>query len=224
MTESNELKLRANNLFGSSRYLEAIQEYDKALQSCPNYLDYEIAILRSNIAACHLKLEDWKAVVTAASSSIESLDRLGPLEADKTHAEDSVRAPNSNDDVVKKKPPCTTDIQRIRAKSLMRRARARCELGGWAALQGAEEGQSNAGQLTRLAITNTAETRLQTPLRNGRHLSCRPENDTIAAPLPPAASRRSQASRNRADDGEIKGGIIPCPLAQAVKRHFLNHS
>lgn len=31
------------------------------------------------------------------------------------------------------------DIQRIRMKSLLRRARARSELGGWANLQGAEE-------------------------------------------------------------------------------------
>ena len=32
------------------------------------------------------------------------------------------------------------DIERIRAKALMRRARARSEQGGWATLQGAEEG------------------------------------------------------------------------------------
>jgi tetratricopeptide (TPR) repeat protein len=145
LAESNELRLRANNLFGSKRYPEAIQEYDKALQSCPNYLDYEVAVLRSNIAECHLKLEDWKAAVTAATSSIESLDRLG---LPGVGEEDSVKEPNSNDGATKKSPPCATDIQRIRAKSLMRRARARCELGGWAALQGAEEGQSNAGQLT----------------------------------------------------------------------------
>ncbi|KAI9770552.1 MAG: hypothetical protein M1840_003142 [Geoglossum simile] len=139
LAESSELKLRANKLFGSTKYLEAIQEYDKALQSCPNYLDYEIAILRSNVAACHLKLGDWKAAVTAATSSIESLDRLSPPGTGKTHAEDSVNEPHSNDGATKKNPPCTTHIQRIRAKSLMRRARARCELGGWAALQGAEE-------------------------------------------------------------------------------------
>ena len=32
------------------------------------------------------------------------------------------------------------DTQRIRAKALMRRARARSEQGGWSNLQGAEEG------------------------------------------------------------------------------------
>lgn len=33
------------------------------------------------------------------------------------------------------------DIERIRAKALMRRARARAEAGGWSSLQGAEEGE-----------------------------------------------------------------------------------
>jgi hypothetical protein len=35
------------------------------------------------------------------------------------------------------------DVERIRTKALMRRARARSELGGWANLQGAEEGRSS---------------------------------------------------------------------------------
>ncbi|KAH0547665.1 hypothetical protein FGG08_000154 [Glutinoglossum americanum] len=140
LAESNEIKLRANHLFGSTRYSEAIQEYDKALQSCPNYLEFEIAVLRSNIAACHLKLEDWKAAVTAATSSIESLDRLCPPrpEGDGADAEEAVKEPDG-DGSTKRSSPSTTDIQRIRAKSLMRRAKARSELGGWAALQGADE-------------------------------------------------------------------------------------
>lgn len=37
-----------------------------------------------------------------------------------------------------------TDIQRIRAKALMRRAKARSEQGGWSNLQGAEEGEGLA--------------------------------------------------------------------------------
>lgn len=32
------------------------------------------------------------------------------------------------------------DIERIRAKALMRRAKGRSEMGGWSSLQGAEEG------------------------------------------------------------------------------------
>ncbi|KAH0551678.1 hypothetical protein GP486_007102 [Trichoglossum hirsutum] len=136
LAESNEQKLLANTLFGSTRYSEAIQEYDKALQSCPNYLDYEVAVLRSNIAACHLKLEDWKAAVTAATASIESLDRLDPPKDAKEDAKEADGA-----DVTRKSAVSATAVQRIKAKSLLRRAKARCELGGWAALQGAEEGQ-----------------------------------------------------------------------------------
>ncbi|KAI9859492.1 MAG: hypothetical protein M1813_006634 [Trichoglossum hirsutum] len=138
LTESNELKLLANKLFGSTRYSEAIQEYDKALQSCPNYLEFEVAVLRSNIAACHLKLEDWKAAVTAATSSIESLDRL---DSPKDANEDGGKQAADDASVTRKTSASTTDVQRIKAKSLLRRAKARCELGGWAALQGAEEGQ-----------------------------------------------------------------------------------
>ena len=44
----------------------------------PNYLDYEIAILQSNISACHLKLEDWKAAVDSATKSLDSLEKLLP--------------------------------------------------------------------------------------------------------------------------------------------------
>jgi hypothetical protein len=140
--ESNELKLRANSLFGSMQYSEAIQEYDRALQSCPNYLDFEIAVVRSNIAACHLKLEDWKAAVTAATSSIESLERLDPqrAEGETTNAEEDMKE-TDNDGATNKSSPSATDVQRIKVKSLMRRAKARCELSGWAALQGAEEGK-----------------------------------------------------------------------------------
>lgn len=42
----------------------------------PNYLEYEIAVLKSNVAACHLKLSDWKAAVEEATKSLEALDRL----------------------------------------------------------------------------------------------------------------------------------------------------
>jgi hypothetical protein len=38
------------------------------------------------------------------------------------------------------------DIERIRIKALMRRAKARSELGGWSTLQGAEEGKQTSPQ------------------------------------------------------------------------------
>nr|POF03143.1 tetratricopeptide repeat protein 1 [Quercus suber] len=79
LSDSNALKLSANQLFGSGSFDNAIQAYDRALAACPNYLDYEIAVLRSNVAACHLKLREWKEALASASKGVENLERLEPL-------------------------------------------------------------------------------------------------------------------------------------------------
>ncbi|SLM40208.1 Tetratricopeptide-like helical domain [Lasallia pustulata] len=148
LCESNEQKAQANKLFASSRYSEAIGEYDKALSSCPNYLEYEIAVLRSNIAACHLKLEDWKAAVDAATASLDALDRLQPkTQEEKPGAGDAEVVEIQGEgaeaeqqlETLKTSDERKADVQRIRAKALMRRAKARSEQGGWGSLQGAEE-------------------------------------------------------------------------------------
>ncbi|KAL2373521.1 tetratricopeptide repeat protein 1 [Blastomyces gilchristii SLH14081] len=169
LSQSNTHKSEANKLFSSARYSEAITTYDRALSFCPNYLDYEIAVLRSNISACHLKLEDWKAAVEAATASIDRLDRALPPQPRKGKesasgegvgdgASTNASASADSNDVVElldgdgdeeseeaqlkklqEEDKRKEDIQRIRAKALMRRARARMELGGWANLQGAEE-------------------------------------------------------------------------------------
>jgi tetratricopeptide (TPR) repeat protein len=135
-------------LFARSSFKDAIEAYDKALSTCPNYLDYEIAVLKSNIAACYLKLEDWKEAVKAATAALDGLDKLqekeaeGEVKVDKDEeadeeiiSEGAVKAEDTSD-----KGKRETDTERIRAKALMRRARARSEQGGWASLQGAEEG------------------------------------------------------------------------------------
>ncbi|KAL1960420.1 hypothetical protein VTO42DRAFT_7719 [Malbranchea cinnamomea] len=175
LAESNKLKATANKLFASSRYSEAITTYERALASCPNYLEFEIAVLRSNLAACHLKLEDWKAAVDAATASIECLERLLPSSSknaknqrnknggtgtDTTHVEDDksthkvveLRGDGEDDESAQLKRLVENDtkredVMRIRAKSLMRRGRARMELGGWANLQGAEEDYKELLQL-----------------------------------------------------------------------------
>ncbi|KAK2808715.1 hypothetical protein FQN50_004386 [Emmonsiellopsis sp. PD_5] len=161
LNQSNTEKSSANNLFTSARYSEAISTYDRALSFCPNYLDYEIAVLQSNIAACHLKLEDWKAAVDAASTSIDRLDKalppppepstsgtgnVGSEDADDTSnrvVELDGDGDEETDEALLKKlredDARREDIMRIRAKALMRRARGKMELGGWANLQGAEE-------------------------------------------------------------------------------------
>ncbi|KAL1971386.1 hypothetical protein VTN77DRAFT_339 [Rasamsonia byssochlamydoides] len=159
LAESHACKEEANKLFAAASYSDAISTYDRALAACPNYLDYEIAVLRSNIAACYLKLEDWKSAVDAATASIKNLDRCLPSststtpDAPKGQTQDKPRDGKDKDAVVelsgedeeaelerlKQDDQRRNDIKRIRAKALMRRARARTELGGWANLQGAEE-------------------------------------------------------------------------------------
>ena len=160
LEESNARKTTANKLFSSSQYSQAIGEYDKALSSCPNYLEYEIAVLKSNIAACHLKLEDWKAAVESATAALDALDRLLPkekkkegeagtdgdvveIEGEGTEAEEELKKLEMSDQR-------RDDVLRIRCKALMRRAKAKSEQGGWGNLQGAEEDYKVLAQLTTL--------------------------------------------------------------------------
>ncbi|RAH68601.1 uncharacterized protein BO66DRAFT_392940 [Aspergillus aculeatinus CBS 121060] len=160
LEESRSLKAEANQLFTAASYDEAITCYDRALASCPNYLDYEVAVLRSNMAACYLKLEDWKASVDAATACLDRLDKVLPPTTS-TNTEATSREGNSpgtateeavveitGDDQeaeeaqlqrLQQRDQTKRDVLRIRAKALMRRARARMQLGGWANLQGAEE-------------------------------------------------------------------------------------
>jgi tetratricopeptide (TPR) repeat protein len=161
-------------LYAKSAFNEAIGQYDKALASCPNYLDYEVAVLKSNIAACHIKLAEWKEAAEAASKAIEGLERVmpskkkstathngkadgettpsmtGPASAnsiDTTPDPDApvVELPDDDDDGAKALAALQLSAERrsqvrsLRAKSLMRRARANVELGGWAALAAAEQ-------------------------------------------------------------------------------------
>ena len=117
-------------------------------------------MLRSNISACHLKLEDWKEAVKAASAALDGLDKLqgknqgGKLkDGDTKEGQEEVKQEEEEEadeeiisegatkaEDVSEKGKRESDIERIRAKALMRRARARSELGGWSSLQGAEEG------------------------------------------------------------------------------------
>lgn len=159
LRESNERKAAANEKFAAGEYGDAIKIYAEAIATCPNYLYYERAVLNSNVAACHLKLEQWKETVKAASDSVDDLDRLDPtktkekeggtkgedgkkiVEAQEEEADEEIvsagaaKAENTSDAARRK-----TDIERIRSKALLRRARARSEMGGWSALGGAEEG------------------------------------------------------------------------------------
>lgn len=132
-----------------------MQTYDRALSSCPNYLEYEIAVLHSNIAACHIKSEQWKEAIDSATKSIEALERIDPLPKPKDPKDATKAIPQSqsaveeiDDDTaekieaLEKSGRTRDDVQKIRVKAFLRRAKARSETGGWAALQGAYEGKN----------------------------------------------------------------------------------
>ncbi|KAL8716781.1 MAG: hypothetical protein Q9225_005919 [Loekoesia sp. 1 TL-2023] len=180
LAESNTEKSAANELFKSAQYSQAISTYDRALASVPNYLEYEIAVLKSNIAACHLKLSDWKAAVEEATKSIEALDRLegpAPDNANNTKhpdgATEELKSGESNEDngvielgeddddeaealkKIEKNDQRKEDVKRIRAKALMRRARARSEQGGWGNLQGALEDYQTLSSFPSLPPSDT---------------------------------------------------------------------
>ncbi|KIN00349.1 hypothetical protein OIDMADRAFT_164741 [Oidiodendron maius Zn] len=163
LDESNAQKAAANELFAKSSFKDAIETYDKALSTCPNYLDYEVAVLQSNIAACHLKLEDWKEAVKTATAALDGLDKLqgktGEVKKDDAGEEEEVDEEIVSQGAEKAEDTSARgqreiDIERIRTKALLRRARARSEMGGWSTLQGAEEDYKTLSQMRNLTAAD----------------------------------------------------------------------
>jgi tetratricopeptide (TPR) repeat protein len=179
VAESNSHKAEANTLFTSGKYETAINKYDEAVAVCPNYLDYELAVLRSNMAACHLKLEEWKEAVNNATTALDGLDRLEQQEKEKAADEREATKATETDDAeaeiisagaAKAGPALSAnpeddsieaarrkrqaDFARIRAKALMRRARARSEQGGWSNLEGAVEDYKRLAGMENLAAAD----------------------------------------------------------------------
>ncbi|CAG8104761.1 unnamed protein product [Penicillium nalgiovense] len=160
LKESHEIKSEANQLFIAKSYDQAISCYDRALASCPSYIDYDVAIIHSNIAACHLKLEDWKAAVDSATVSIERLGRIiPPTPQDKGDEPKGKQSPGSKEHTdavvelsgddeeaelkelqrLQEQDEQRSKVMRLRGKVLMRRAKAKTEIGGCGSLQGAAE-------------------------------------------------------------------------------------
>ena len=177
LAESNTEKTSANKTFTSGEYNGAIQGYEKALAVCPTYLEYDIAILRSNIAACHLKLEEWKQAVQSATQALEALDRLDPpiaKEAEKTgepkggsggvvgEVDDSTELLL---DALTRTGHTINDVHKLRAKALLRRAKARHEVGGWASLQGSLEDYQALSQPPH-QLSSLDQKAVQAALRN----------------------------------------------------------
>lgn len=162
VTKSNNYKASANTSFASSDYDAAITGYERALETLPSYLDYEIAVLKSNIAACFIKMEEWKKTIDSATEAIDGLEKVDPAprpKASSEEANDNAQDTGKRDgqeaeekvievgeeterkfQVLERRGHGLEDVRKIRVKALLRRAKARMELGGWAALQGADEG------------------------------------------------------------------------------------
>lgn len=150
LEEANTEKANANKGFASGDYGSAIQGYEKALAVCPTYLEYDIAVLRSNIAACHLKLEEWKQAIESATQALEALDTIdaptstsGKGNDGSTGAEGKVEEINDATEVriaaLTRTGKTINDVHKLRTKAILRRAKARQQVGGWSSLQGALE-------------------------------------------------------------------------------------
>jgi tetratricopeptide (TPR) repeat protein len=149
LSETTTQKLSANKTFTSGDYSTAVQSYEKALATCPTYLEYDIAVLHSNIAACHIKLAEWKAAVESATQAVEALDRVDPplpgpakeggdgggvMELEEVDEATEVRIA-----ALTRTGKTVNDVHKLRTKALLRRAKARKEVGGWSSLQGSLE-------------------------------------------------------------------------------------
>jgi tetratricopeptide (TPR) repeat protein len=136
IAESTALRKSANALFTISDYSGALIGYEHALAALPAYLDYELAVLRSNVAACYVKMGEWKRAVEESERGLERLD-----DVEKEAAEKVVEVAEGEEEGERRSLPSEEDVRRIRTKLLLRRAKAKSEIGGWAELQGAMEGK-----------------------------------------------------------------------------------
>jgi len=176
LAESNESKAAANKLFGAAAFSEAVGEYDKAVSLLPDHLEYEIAVIKSNVAACHLKLAEWKSAAESATASLECLQRLLPVQEEpppvlpnnkieEIQPEENIGKPdtlNKQDATSNAQNQPLSEERRkqvlnIRSKSLFRRAKAYAEQGGWANLASA---QKDYEQLSSMASLNAADRNL----------------------------------------------------------------
>lgn len=211
---SNAKKGNGNAEFGAGQYADAIQSYEDALSDLTETkAEFEKGVLKANIAAGWLKLEEWEKAIGAAGEALEALERADPRcvgvgrdgeegrkrkrgeegradaseadegghdgetkdgghikvdeeqrEGNETNEENEgdqeVWRLSSEDEVRVRKSALLfldhndEDIERMRGKVLLRRATARLKLGGWAALQGADEDYKQLEKMSQLSPTD----------------------------------------------------------------------
>ncbi|CAG8611169.1 13685_t:CDS:2 [Gigaspora rosea] len=67
---ANSYKITGNDYFAKMKYNEAIIQYEKALDTCPDERKDERAIYWGNIGACYFKLEKYKDAVDSCTKGI----------------------------------------------------------------------------------------------------------------------------------------------------------
>jgi tetratricopeptide (TPR) repeat protein len=147
-------KAVANKSFTSADYVSAIQGYQNALLTCPTYLEYDLAVLHSNIAACYLKQSEWKQAVDSATLALEALDRVDPppqvlAEGEKGdgdghgHGHERIEAQEVDDAnevrmaALSRTNHTIQSVHTLRTKALLRRALARSQQETWSTLESA---------------------------------------------------------------------------------------
>lgn len=173
LAESQSIKAEATTFFGEDDFHNAASRYEDALLPLPRRAFFPRAVLHSNIAACHLKLEQWKDATKSATAALDALTALEAgdpsLAADKPdgpkptadgeeEAEEEIVSAGAENSAPA--PPregtadtLRADILRIRTKSLLRRARAFASQDSWSALSSAESDYQALAKLPAHALT-----------------------------------------------------------------------
>ncbi|KAI9901156.1 hypothetical protein N3K66_002973 [Trichothecium roseum] len=120
LSESDALRQEANALFATSPS-QALSSYEQALSVLPTYTFHLArAVLHSNMAAAHLRLEAWPEAATASTAALDLLSELersvpGLVEPppsspdqDQDKPKDSSSSSNSNSDAQASKNTTTT--------------------------------------------------------------------------------------------------------------------
>ncbi|CAG8688172.1 26382_t:CDS:2 [Dentiscutata erythropus] len=68
---ANSYKITGNDYFAKMKFNEAIIQYEKALDTCPDEKKDERAIYWGNIGACYFKLEKYKDAVDSCTKALE---------------------------------------------------------------------------------------------------------------------------------------------------------
>jgi tetratricopeptide (TPR) repeat protein len=70
LAETDALKVGGNELFKSNKFDDALVEYQKALETCPESSKNVMAILYANMAACYIQLKDYEKTVQYCTDAL----------------------------------------------------------------------------------------------------------------------------------------------------------